>query len=160
MPEGKTQITSPEWTDETVQAFTRGQQVSLEFKEAHLHDELVMKGTPENAKKIGEWIKIRRYEWNLTNLEKAYSALVEAGELEMEENPALYPQLDPVPTPKVIPPPSPQFPWGLELTKASLKALSGEKMKEYLTSKKWGAEFKRQIGALDIRVNNKSLEEI
>src|ERR1700761_1770153 len=86
--------TPTEQNDAEARAYAIGHLASLEFMSRHLNDDFVLIRNTSNADKFGAFIKTHKLQWTIGNLERAYEALKGAGELEMEPNPALYPELE------------------------------------------------------------------
>jgi hypothetical protein len=137
-------------TDEEARVFAEGRLASFEFMQNHLNDEEQMVRGPENASKMAAYLRTKKLAWTVENLEKAYVLLREAGELQLEPNPAVHPELE-APSAEIVPE---TYPWGPALTKQSFARLSGEEMRRWRNSAKWHAEFNNQFEALDLKITN------
>jgi hypothetical protein len=144
------QTNQVERTDEQQRIYAQQQYESTKFLSSHLNDEQMPKRNPANAQKLANYIQHHKMPWTAESLEQAYAALVEADELEMEENPAVYPELEvKAPVNSNV---GDLYPWGEELSRESFKSLSGSEMLKWRKSRQWSGEFNRQIAALGVRV--------
>jgi hypothetical protein len=135
---------TPEEQELAVAEYAAGQIETFRFLEEHINDEdFGYASTPENTRKMADFIQGKGWKWSTEACNKAYAALKAAGELTAVELPQPVANVEPTPIEK-----SP-WPWGT-LTPEKVRDMSGKEMQRWMKSEKYGAEFQKQVNALNL----------